>query len=108
MTTEKNKNEFVNSCADIIKKAVERALEDDRIMTPEKLADRLLNANLYDLVAFLVWYTKRGYTCLDCVETNTVYKKFPNCDKCGLPTARLLKKYFGKEILNKSSYKETK
>ena len=72
---------------------------DDRIMSPRQLLNGLLDSNLYDLTAFLVWYVKRdGITCVDCIETKAMQSGIkPNCDKCGLPTARLLKKHF-KEV----------
>ena len=75
--------------------------EDDRIMSPHQMIDGLMNSNLYDLLALLVWYTKRnGITCEECIRTRTSMSKIPpNCVKCGLPTARLLKKYFDKEII---------
>ena len=71
---------------------------DDRIMSPINLINGLLNSNLYDLLAFLTWYVKRdGITCIDCVETRSMMsKKAPNCIKCGLPTAKILEKYFKK------------
>jgi len=72
---------------------------DNRIMSPRQLINGLLDSNLYDLLAFTVWYVKRdGITCVDCIETRAMQSGIkPNCDKCGLPTARLLKKHFNKE-----------
>lgn len=68
---------------------------DNRIMSPRQLIDKLSNANLYDLLAFLVWYAKRDTTCIECIETKFVASKIPpDCASCGLPTARLLEKYF--------------
>lgn len=79
----------------------EKKREDDRIMSPKQMIDGLMNGNLYDLLAFLTWYVKRdGTTCIECIETRSMLsKKAPNCVKCGLPTARLLKKHFNKETL---------
>jgi hypothetical protein len=78
---------------------------DDRIMSPCQLIDRLVNSNLYDLLAFLVWYAKRDevkITCIDCIETRKDMSNIPpDCVKCGLPTAKLLEKYF-----NINPYKE--
>lgn len=73
---------------------------DDRIMSPRQFISGLADSNLYDLLAFLVWYVKRdGLTCIDCIETRALMSKNPpNCEECGLPTARILKKYFSKEI----------
>ena len=73
---------------------------DDRIMSPRQLINGLADSNLYDLMAFLVWYVKRdGITCIDCIETKALSSGVkPNCEKCGLPTARLLKKYFKETI----------
>ena len=69
---------------------------DDRIMSPRQLLNGLLDSNLYDLMAFLVWYVKRdGINSYDCIETRAMQSgNPPNCEKCGLPTARLLKKHF--------------
>jgi len=53
-----------------------------------------------DFLYFLTWYLSRpnGQTCKDCILTKSMMSgKAPNCLKCGLPTARLLKKYFKKE-----------
>jgi len=81
--------------------------EDDRIMSPRLFFTRLLDSNMYDLLAFLVWYLKRdGMICIDCIETRSgMSGKPPDCEKCGLPTARLLKKYFNSTL--NSSDKET-
>jgi len=81
--------------------------DDDRIMSPAQLFNYLSNSNLYDLLAFLVWYAKRnGLTCIECIETrNQMSGKPPDCEKCGLPTARLLNKYFGTTLI-KSTDKE--
>ena len=78
---------------------LKRRNRDDRIMSPLDLINGLMNANLYDLLAFLTWYVKRdGMICIDCVETRSgLSGKPPNCNKCGLPTARILYKYFQKE-----------
>jgi hypothetical protein len=69
---------------------------DDRIMSPRQFINGLADSNLYDLMAFMVWYVKRGgITCYDCIETRVLQSgKPPNCNKCGLPTARLLKRHF--------------
>ena len=70
---------------------------DDRIMSPRQLMNKLLDSNLYDLLATAIWYAKRDITCIECIQTKAlISKKPPDCDKCGLPTARLLKKYFNK------------
>jgi hypothetical protein len=55
-----------------------------------------------------VWYLKRnGMICVDCIETRSQMSgKPPDCEKCGLPTARLLKKYFDSQLY-KSPDKET-
>lgn len=76
---------------------------DDRIMSPHQLMENLSKSNLYDLMAFLVWYVKRdGITCIDCIEIKKDMSDIPpNCVKCGLPTARLLDKHF-----NINPYKE--
>ncbi len=70
--------------------------DDDRIMSPRQLIEKLSDSNLYDLMAFLVWYAKRdGITCYDCILTRKQQSGIkPNCEKCGLPTARLLNKHF--------------
>jgi hypothetical protein len=75
---------------------------DDRIMSPRQFIQKLSDSNLYDLLAFLVWYTKRGgITCVECIETRMMLSKIPpNCVECGLPTARLLKKHFNKGVVN--------
>lgn len=74
---------------------------DDRIMSPRELFNKLFDCNAYDLLAFLVWYTKRKdfRTCKDCIEwckSSSGIK--PDCSKCGLPTARLLQKHFKEDL----------
>ena len=72
----------------------------DRIMSPRQLGNSFLNCNLYDFLAFLVWYFKRSFTCLTCIETRKMGSgTAPDCVKCGLPTARLLRKHFGRREL---------
>jgi len=73
---------------------------DDRIMSPRLFLKYLADSNLYDLLAFMVWYLKRdGMTCIECIETRKdLSGKLPDCEKCRLPTARLLKKYFNSNL----------
>ena len=69
---------------------------DDRIMSPRQIMTKFLDCNLYDFLAFSVWYFKRDMTCLTCIETRRLGSGTPpDCFKCGLPTARILRKHFG-------------
>jgi len=76
--------------------------DDDRIMSPRQLINGLLDSNLYDCLAWATWYVKRGgLTCIECIQTRSdLSGKPPDCEKCGLPVSRLLKKYFNSNIIN--------
>jgi len=71
-------------------------------MTLGKLIDGARETDLYEMLVWFSWYfdPKRKFTCKECIETRAMGSgKPPNCTLCGLPTARLLKKYFKKEIV---------
>jgi hypothetical protein len=73
---------------------------DDRIMSPRQFCTKIMDCNLYDFLAFLVWYLKRDMTCIQCIETRNMTSGLPpDCITCGLPTARLMKRYFGRKEL---------
>jgi hypothetical protein len=69
-------------------------------MTVKELIKGVLRTDLYEMLVWAMWYfdPKRDFLCKECLETRKMGSgKAPNCDLCGLPTAKLLKKYFGKE-----------
>jgi hypothetical protein len=74
---------------------------DDRIMSPLQLFNHFKGCNLYDFLAFMIWYFKRnGLICIECIETKKmVGNNPPDCFKCGLPTARILRKHYGRKEL---------
>ena len=71
-------------------------------MTGKDFIDGVLRTDLYEMLVWASWYfdPKRKFGCKECLETRkTGSGKTPNCEVCGLPTARLLKKIFKKEIV---------
>jgi len=70
-------------------------------MTIGDLVKGALKTDLYELLIWCSWYFKEGrIPCKECVEVRAMGSgKAPNCYKCGLPTARLLKNHFNKETV---------
>lgn len=71
-------------------------------MTLQQLVTGALKTDLYEMLVWASWYfnPKRTFTCKECIETRVMGSgKAPNCDLCGLPTAKLMKKYFKKETV---------
>jgi hypothetical protein len=82
--------------------------DDNRIMSPRQLINGLLDSNLYDILAWGTWYVKRGgLTCIECVQTRAdLSGNPPNCEACGLPTSRILKKYFNSSLIKTEESEE--
>ena len=68
----------------------------DGVTSLQTLIDGVLKSDPIDLVVWLQWYVAKGnITCKRCIETMKMQGgKPPNCYKCGLPTAKLLRKSF--------------
>jgi len=51
-----------------------------------------------EIIYFISWFLTKKMSCEDCITLKSMISgKAPNCFKCGLPTARLLKRHFKKE-----------
>lgn len=68
-----------------------------KMVSLSKLIDGVLAADPMDLIVWLQWYVSKGnITCKHCIETMKMQGGTPpNCYKCGLPTAKLLRRHFG-------------
>jgi hypothetical protein len=67
-------------------------------MTVKELINGILRTDLYELLIWSEWYFRPSrVTCKECVEERALKGNVPDCVKCGLPQARLLKKHFGKK-----------
>jgi len=71
-------------------------------MLLKEIINGALQTDLYEMLVWFSWYfdPERKFTCKECIETRVMGSgKPPNCNKCGLPTAKLMKKHFKKEIV---------
>jgi hypothetical protein len=69
-------------------------------MTLKELVNGALETDLYEMLIWAKWYFGKSFSCKECIETRKMGSgKAPNCDLCGLPTAKLLKKHFKKETV---------
>ena len=80
-------------------KSTEHKTEDSfDVNTLENLPFEFDRYDGKEILYFVSWFLKRGTSCEDCILSKKLTtKRPPNCIKCGLPTARLLKKHFNKE-----------
>lgn len=62
-------------------------------MTFGQLIKGVLRTELYELLIWSSWYFRESrVSCKECVEVKAMGRgKAPDCYKCGLPVARLLK-----------------
>lgn len=65
-------------------------------MTPKELIGSILEKDMYEIYIWANWFFRPGrVSCVDCIRTRALMsKKVPNCAKCGLPSARLIKRTF--------------
>jgi len=67
-------------------------------MTIGELLKGVLKTDLYELLIWSEWYFRpTRVSCKECVDEKGVKGRLPECDKCGLPSARLIKKTFRKK-----------
>lgn len=62
------------------------------------LINGILKKDDYDIMIWFRWYSQKDVECIDCIKTKAmISKEKPDCEKCGLPVAILMKKYFPQE-----------
>jgi len=70
-------------------------------MILKQLLDGVLKQDLYELLIWSEWYFRPSrVSCKECVEERSIKGVVPNCVKCGLPSARLIKNAFRKKKEN--------
>jgi len=69
-------------------------------MTPKELYEVVKDKDIYEMYVWANWFFRRGrVSCVECVRTRAMLsKEKPNCVKCGLPSARLIKRTFNNHI----------
>lgn len=62
-------------------------------MTLGDIIKGALKTDLYELLIWTSWYFRESrVSCKECIEVRAMGRgKAPDCCKCGLPTAKLLK-----------------
>ena len=65
-------------------------------MTPKELFEVFESKDIYEMYIWTNWFFRPGrVSCVDCIRTRAMMSKQPpNCAKCGLPSARLIKRTF--------------
>ncbi len=65
-------------------------------MTPKELLNGILEKDIYEIYVWANWFFRESrVSCVDCVNARSmISKKPPNCVRCGLPSARLIKRRF--------------
>jgi len=65
-------------------------------MTPAELFEGFAKKDLYEMYVWVNWFFRDSrVSCVECVNTRSmISKQPPNCAKCGLPSARLIKRRF--------------
>ena len=65
-------------------------------MTPKELIKGILEKDIYEQYIWVNWFFRSSrVSCVDCVNARAmITHKPPNCSKCGLPSARLIKRRF--------------
>lgn len=61
-------------------------------MTLKEIFNIIISKDLHEIYVWMNWFAKKN-SCDDCVSTNLVYGKTPNCLKC-IPSTTLIKKRF--------------
>lgn len=77
-------------------------------MTLKELIKGALRTDLYELLIWSTWYFRESrVTCKQCVQEKAMGSgKAPDCYKCGLPTAKLIKQYLEKETAKNDKSKQ--
>lgn len=65
-------------------------------MTPIEFLEVIKNKDIYEMYVWANWFFRKGrVSCVECIRTRAmITKEPPNCAKCGLPSARLIKRTF--------------
>jgi len=71
-------------------------------MTPLELFKNVCEKDIYEMYVWANWFFRDSrVSCVECINTRAMLsEKPPNCAKCGLPCARLIKKTFHKEMID--------
>ncbi len=71
-------------------------------MTLNDILKGALKTDLYELLIWSTWYFRETrVSCKECVERKAEGSgKIPDCVTCGLPTAKLIRKFLEKETEN--------
>ena len=65
-------------------------------MTLTELFKVVKDKDIYEMYVWANWFFRVGrVSCVECIRTRAMMtKQPPNCAKCGLPSARLIKRTF--------------
>ena len=67
-------------------------------MTLKELFNGALKQDLYEILIWSEWYFRPSrVACKECVDERKVKGSPPDCVRCGLPVARLIKNTFRKK-----------
>jgi len=69
-------------------------------MTLTELFEVVKDKDIYEMYVWANWFFRSGrVSCVECIRTRAMMsRKQPNCAKCGLPSARLIKRTFGQLV----------
>ena len=69
-------------------------------MTLTELFEVVKDKDIYEMYVWANWFFRSGrVSCVECIRTRAMMsQKQPNCAKCGLPSARLIKRTFGQLV----------
>ena len=65
-------------------------------MTPKQIFKGFVEKDFYETYIWANWFFRESrVSCVECVNTKALVSKSPpDCAKCGLPSARLIKRRF--------------
>ena len=65
-------------------------------MTPKEMFEKFIEQDIYEMYVWANWFFRSSrVSCVECVNTKALMSEEPpNCAKCGLPSARLIKRRF--------------
>ena len=76
-------------------------------MTPKQLFNSVCEKDIYEMYVWMNWFFRESrVSCVECVNARAlISKEPPNCARCGLPSARLIKRRFN-YLKNEYNYME--
>ena len=77
-------------------------------MTLTELYKVVKDKDIYEMYVWANWFFRETrLSCVDCVKTRSMVSDLPpNCAKCGLPSARLIKRTFFNSQYKEEDYSE--